>query len=134
MSDNDPLPYDLFQMAANDQSLFYLGQIFGNMGDVLTPGTGAPIILGAMFEVLNGIALTVGVLVVTYTTVVGLFQTAAEGEFLGKKWSGLWVPIRTVIGIVGLFPSSGGYCALQVFLMWVILQGVSAADVVWARA
>jgi len=131
---NDPLPYDLFDMAKNDQSLYYLGQIFGNMGEVLTPGTGAPIILGAMFEILNGVALTIGVLVVTYTTVVGLFATAAEGEFLGKKWSGVWVPIRTVIGIVSLFPSSGGYCVLQVFLMWVILQGVSAADVVWSRA
>lgn len=132
---------DLFHLAANDQSVYYLGRIFGVVGNVIPlsnfandPNGSPPMILDAMFKVLNGVALTVGVLIVTYTTIVGLFATAAEGEFLGKKWSGLWVPVRTVIGIAGLFPSSGGYCAIQVILMWMVIQGVSAADLVWARA
>ncbi len=132
---------DLFHLAANDQSVYFLGRIFGVVGDVIPasnfvndPNGPPPLILDAMFKVLNGVALTVGVLIVTYTTIVGLFATAAEGEFLGKKWSGLWVPIRTVIGIAGLFPSSGGYCAIQVILMWMVIQGVSAADLVWTRA
>lgn len=130
---------NIFDPALNDQSIYYLGRIFGIVGTVIPKsnfpaGEAAPVILSEMFGVLNGVALTIGVLVVTYTTVVGLFATAAEGEFLGKKWSGLWVPIRTVIGIAGLFPSSNGYCAIQVVLMWFILQGVGAADLVWAKA
>lgn len=121
---------NLFTIPADDQSIFYLGQIFGNIGGVL-PATNAPLLLGVMFKVLNTAALSVGAMIVVYTTVAGLLSTASEGEFLGKKWSGLWVPVRTVLGIIGLFPSSGGYCAIQVIIMWLILQGVGLADTLW---
>lgn len=122
---------NVFTMASNDQSLYYLGQIFGNIGGVL-PVANGPVAVGLMFKVLNTAALSVGALIVVYTTVAGLLSTASEGEFLGKKWSGLWVPVRTVLGIVGLFPSSGGYCAIQVIIMWLILQGIGLADTVWS--
>jgi len=121
---------NLFTIASTDQSVFYLGQIFGNIGGLLSTND-APILLGLMFKVLNTAALSVGAMIVVYTTVAGLLSTASEGEFLGKKWSGMWVPIRTVLGIVGLFPSSGGYCAIQIIIMWLILQGVGFADTLW---
>ena len=121
---------NLFDAAANDQSLYYLGRIFGNMGGVL-PVTTGPILMGVMFKVLNTAALTVGAFIVVYTTVMGLLSTASEGEFLGKKWSGLWVPIRAVLGIVGLFPSIGGYCAIQIVIMWLVVQGIGLADTLW---
>ncbi len=121
---------NIFTLASNDQSMYYLGKIFGNIGGVL-PVTDGPLLLGVMFKVLNTAALSVGGLIVVYTTVMGLLSTASEGEFLGKKWSGLWVPVRTVLGIVGLFPSSGGYCAIQVIIMWLILQGIGLGDTLW---
>jgi hypothetical protein len=124
------MSFSLFSIASNDQSIYYLGQIFGKVSGVLTPAN-SPLLLGVMFKVLNTAALTLGAMIVTYTTVVGLLATAAEGEFLGKKWHGLWVPIRTVIGIVGLFPSSGGYCAIQVIIMWLIIQGIGLGDSLW---
>src|SRR5688500_18872811 len=120
---------NVFTIAVNDQSIYYLGRIFGNVGTVL-PGTG-PAILSAMFKVFNTAMLAVGSLIVTYTTVVGVLNTAAEGEFLGKHWHSIWVPLRTVIGIAGLFPTSSGYSAIQIVMMWVIMQGVGAADSVW---
>lgn len=123
---------NVFTIATNDQSIYYLGRIFGQVGTVL-PGTG-PIILSVMFKVFNTAILGIGALVVTYTTVVGILNTAAEGEFLGKHWHSIWVPLRTVIGIAGLFPMKSGYCAMQVLIMWVILQGVGAADSVWNAA
>lgn len=123
---------NVFTIAVNDQSIYYLGRIFGNVGTVL-PGTG-PQILSAMFKIFNTAILGIGALVVTYTTVVGILNTAAEGEFLGKHWHSIWVPLRTVIGIAGLFPMKTGYCAMQVLMMWVILQGVGAADSVWTAA
>src|SRR5437870_3415012 len=103
---------NVFTIATNDQSIYYLGRIFGNVGTVL-PGTG-PQILSAMFKIFNTAILGIGALVVTYTTVVGILNTAAEGEFLGKHWHSIWVPLRTVIGIAGLFPMKTGYCAMQV--------------------
>lgn len=127
---------NVFQLADNDQAIFYLGQLFGNVGVVLA-GTG-PALLGTIFKVFNTALLAVGALIVTYTTVVGVLATAQEGEFLGKKWGGgggaLWIPIRTVAGIAALFPTKAGYCAIQVIIMWCIVQGIGAADMVWKAA
>jgi len=119
---------NIFEIAVNDQSVYYLGRLFGNMGTVL-PGTG-PALLGMMFRVFNTSLLALGAIVVSYTTVVGAIKTAQEGEFLGK-WHSFWVPIRTVIGIAGLVPTSTGYCIIQVAMMWLIIQGVGAADTLW---
>jgi|GEM_PF-1328123 len=122
----------LFTIASNDQSLYYLGQIFGSIGTVL-PSASLSILIGQMFATLNTTALVLGSILVVHTTVMGLIKTAAEGEFLGKQWSSLWVPLRMVMGISLLFPSSGGYCAVQVIMMWFILQGVGAADTLWTK-
>jgi len=121
--------YNVFQLADNDQSLTFLGQIFGNVGGALA-GTG-PVLLPTMFKVFNTTLLVIGCLFVAYITVLGVMNTAQEGEFLGKKWSKLWMPIRTVMGIVALFPTAGGYCVMQVIVMWIVVQGVGAADMVW---
>src|SRR5262249_6600617 len=73
-----------------------------------------------------------GAVIIIYATVVGVMQTAHEGEFMGKKWGGIWVPIRTVLGIATLVPTASGFSAIQLVMMWVILQGVGAANFLWA--
>lgn len=124
----------LFQPAPNDQSLYYLGQLFGYVGSVLPvePSTASQI-LGYMFKTFNAIVLSVAVLVVVYTTIVGLLKTAKEGEFMGKHWDSLWVPLRMVAGIAALVPSASGYSGIQIVMMWIIVQGIGAADTVWNR-
>jgi hypothetical protein len=127
----------LFTLASQDQSVYYLGQLFGSVGSVLQPmgsGTSVLNIMGTMFQTLNTTALIIGSLLVTYTTVVGLLKTAQEGEFLGKQWSSMWVPLRMVVGIAALFPTGGGYSAIQIAFMWIILQGVAAGDSLWTTA
>jgi len=121
----------LFQISNNDQSMIYLGQIFGYMSASVLAPSSAPMLLGILFKVFNTTVLTVGAGIVIYTTIVGLMKTAAEGEFLGKQWSSLWVPLRTVFGIAAIFPLPSGYCAIQVVFMWIILQGIGAADAIW---
>lgn len=127
---------NLFEFAAKDESLKYLAQLFGNMSGAIpipsgggdySPGT----VLGAMFQTFNSVILAVGALVVVYTTVVGVMKTAHEGEFMGKNWNNLWIPIRTVLGITCLVPSSSGFSAIQWVLMWIIVQGIGAADTLW---
>src|SRR5579864_2112891 len=120
---------NLFGIALNDQSVYYLGRVFGNVGTVL-PGTG-PALMGAMFKTFNTAVLSMGAILVTYTTGAGIILTAHEGDFLGKDFHSLWLPLRTVTGIAALAPTSTGYSAIQIFMMWVILQGVGAADVLW---
>lgn len=124
---------NLFKFAPVDQSLKYLGQIFGNMNGVI-PSQATPLsLLGTMFMTFNSIVLVIGTLIVVYTTVVGLLMTAHEGEFM-KKWNSLWTPVRTVLGIAALVPTGSGYSGIQMIMMWVIVQGIGAADMLWNTA
>ncbi len=120
-----------FQWAPQDQSIFYLSQLFGYMDNVLPVAEGNTTIISAMLKVINTTALVVGAILIVITTVRGLLKTAQEGEFLGKEWSSLWVPVRTLVGIASLFPTAAGYSLLQIALMWVIVQGIGAADTLW---
>lgn len=123
---------NLFALADNETingSVFYLNSIFGTVGNVL--GGSGPQLLGTMFQVFNTSILALGSLIVTYTTVMSILMTAHEGEALGKKFHTLWIPIRTVMGIAALVPTSSGYSYLQIGLMWLIIQGIGAADTLW---
>ena len=126
----------IFTAPATDKSLQYLSQIFGTMNGVISsPGIGnstaSLTLLGTMFNTFNSIVLTIGALVVVYVTVVGVIMTAQEGEFMGKKYGNIWLPIRTVMGVAALVPTGSGYSGLQIIMMWVIVQGVGAADTLW---
>lgn len=118
---------DFFKPVADDQSIAYLSALFGGLATL----PGEPGILAALFKMFNMIVLVVGLFVIVYTVIVGLLTTAHEGEFLGKKFHGLWTPLRMVIGIMALIPTPVGYSGLQVILMWVFIQGVGAADTLW---
>lgn len=122
---------NLFQISSNDQSIYYLGQIFGVVGGNVLPVSSASLILGTMFKTFNSVVLTVAVGIVIYVSVVGVMKTAAEGQMLGKEWDSLWVPIRMVVGIAALVPAPSGYSSIQIVIMWVIVQGIGAADTLW---
>jgi conjugal transfer/type IV secretion protein DotA/TraY len=92
-------------IAPNDQSVKYLYQLFGDMSGLISsiPASGgSPVsmnILAELFRTFNLIALGIGTLIVVYATVVGVLKTAVEGEFLGRQWNSLWIPLRMVLGI-----------------------------------
>lgn len=121
-----------FRPPVSDRSVIFLGNIFGVVDGVLA-GTGSQII-GAMFGVFNAAVLSLGGIILVYTLLVSTMNTAHEGEMLGKKWSSIWIPVRSVFGIGMLIPKTSGYCMMQIFVMWVVLQGVGAADKVWDKA
>jgi len=134
---------NIFNIPASDVSVNYLQQIFGYVGGVLCPGGScsgnAPTVLGAMFQTFNSFILVMAVLLLVYVTIIALVGTAHEGEFMGKKMNNIWIPIRAVLGIALLIPTGvstigGGYCGIQILMMWVILQGVGVADAVWNTA
>ena len=128
---------NLFQFASNDASCGDLITIFGTMNGVVcnTPGGASNAALSAMFQTFNSVVLAVAVLVLVYVTVVGVMATAHEGEFMGKKWNNIWIPIRAVLGIAALVPlGGGGYSLIQYAMMWVIVQGIGAADTLWTTA
>ncbi len=115
-----------------DKSLFYLGQIFGPVGSALPHGSGNALI-SQLFSVFNIAVLTIGSIVVSYTIVLSTINTAQEGEVMGKKWSSLWIPLRSAVGMAFLLPTASGYSLLQMLMMEVVVYGVAAANQVWAQ-
>lgn len=121
-----------FSPPPGDFSVVFLGNIFGIVDGVLH-GTGSQI-MGTMFGVFNSAVLAIGGLIIMYTLIVSTMNTAQEGQMLGQKWSSIWVPLRSTLGLALLIPKASGYCLMQIFVMWIVIQGVGAADKVWEAA
>lgn len=121
-----------FTPPVGDYSVIFLGNIFGIV-DGLLAGTGSQI-MGNMFGVFNAAVLALGGIVIMYTLLVSTMNTAHEGQMLGQKWSSIYIPIRSTGGLALLIPKASGYCLMQIFVMWIVLQGVGAADKIWNAA
>lgn len=105
-------------------------------GDHFGGGTGGAAKDGGMaslFGTLNAAVLLVAAVVMAYTIVAGTMATAHDGAVLGKKWSSMWVPIRSAFGIGMIIPLSSGFCAAQLAIMWLVGQGVGFASAGWQK-
>jgi conjugal transfer/type IV secretion protein DotA/TraY len=117
-----------FAPPESDQSVkLVIAKLFGG-----AMGLGGVDLFGPLFQVFNSAVLIVGGIIAGYVLVVGTLKTAHDGEMLGKQWSSIWVPIRTALGVSLAVPMANGYCAAQILVVWLALQGVGLADKVWA--
>ncbi len=121
-----------FAPPASDYSVIFLGNLFGIIDGVLH-GNGSQI-MGNMFAVFNAAVLALGGMIIMYTLIVSTMNTAHEGQMLGQKWSSIWIPVRSTMGLALLIPKASGYCMMQIFVMWIVVQGIGAADKVWEAA
>ena len=112
--------------------LEYLSIIFGsNVGPIYLGGFANPV-LQDIFAKFNIAILSVALLVMTYTSMVSTVNTAQDGQILGKKWSSVWLPIRSLLGLVIMVPIPGsGYTMVQSFALWFIIQAGNVADQTW---
>lgn len=109
----------------------FLSPLFGGL--VGQGGGDDPLEL--LLKTFNGGVLLIGGILVFYTLVAGTLSTAHDGEMLGKRWSSLWVPIRTTLGAAAIMPTLGaasGYCVIQAIVMWLALLGVGMANGMWS--
>ena len=125
------LAIGLFQPAPLDISLQYMGDIF-QMPAVGITGDQSPDWFNKLFEKFNWLIFTAGIVIVSYVGILSIINTAQEGEIMGKAYSSVWIPLRSAIGLLVLHPSSGsGYSLIQHTIMWIVIQGVGAADTLW---
>lgn len=82
----------------------------------------------AVIGMFNAAMLLLAGVLVAYTLVAGTMSTAHDGEMLGKRWSSMWIPIRTSVGAAMIFPLGSGFCAIQYIVMWIAMQGIGFAD------
>lgn len=122
----------VFDPPPTDKSVELLGIIFGaTVGDIYLGGVPNSA-LAEIMEKFNFIIVTAGMIVVSYAGIMSTINTAQEGTVMGKKWSAVWIPMRSIIGMLLMVPSPGtGYSMIQVTVMWIVLQGVGAADQLW---
>jgi len=117
----DTTDFGIFHPSLSDKSVSFLAQIFGNVGNVLHGVSGS--LLSEIFRVFNAAILTIAGFYIIYTTAKAIFDTAQDGEGMGKKM-GAMVAIRSALSIGIMAPKFTGYSAIQVFVMWVVVQGV----------
>ncbi|MFO1258842.1 MAG: DotA/TraY family protein [Gammaproteobacteria bacterium] len=120
-----------FDGQSTDKSIEYLGMVFGTVGNVLVPPEGVSQILGQLFNVFNMAVLSMGSIAMVYVIWISAVETAHEGKLMGQKWNAAWIPIRSMIGVGLLLPTASGYSLCQIMMMWVVMQGVHAANAMW---
>ncbi len=123
------------EIPATDVSTHILTQVFGPVGNVLVPppGNQGSNILSSVIYYFNYAALALAMVFVLYVTIVSILNTAQEGQALGEKFNSLWIPLRIVAGIALMLPVHKAYTVGQILVMWVLLQGVNGADIIWAK-
>ncbi len=138
---------NFFTPSDNDQSMYYLAALFGHVGNVIPQpwaGIQESTLLKYAFLYFNNGVIVLGCILILYSLVVGTINTSHHGEMMGQKWNSVWIPLRSAMGFALLLPVTSatldmkgvavqGYAVIQVFVMWVIVQGVGAADYIWAN-
>jgi len=114
--------------AEGDPSFEMLGKLFGPVPGIV-PGTTSP--LSEMFIIFNMAVFSVAVFMVLYGVVSGIMHTAVEGEFLGKRCSSIWYPIRVIYGIFGLVPLFGGWSFPQALMILGMVIGIGVGNITW---
>ena len=124
------------QNLSTDQAVSALEYIFG---DIINVVAGAPAAgplgtpdtpLAAMIGMMNTGLLFLGGVYLAWVALVGTLYTADKGEILGGRWSVVWMPLKTTLGISAIFPAVYGYSWLQFFVFWVLLQGIGLGNAV----
>ncbi|MBC3910785.1 DotA/TraY family protein [Undibacterium umbellatum] len=120
-----------------DYSIQMLKFIFGDVVLKIYDGTIADNnnhILSSLLAKMNAGVLVIGMIIMAYTYIGGAVHTAKDGEWLGKKWDTMMVPLRTAAGMAMLLPTVAGYSFLQVVLIWSGIQAVGLGSTIWTTA
>tara|TARA_A100001015_G_scaffold308350_1_gene405828 strand:+ start:57 stop:3332 length:3276 start_codon:yes stop_codon:yes gene_type:complete len=87
-----------------------------------------------MFYVFNVGLMAILGLLLAFTIVVGTAETAAQGEFMGRKQQApQFLIFRNVLSVALLVPQFNNYNAIQYMIMSVATQGAYFADSLWGE-
>ena len=118
----------------SDQAVSALRYVFGDVVDVVA-GTSTSASIGAadtafanMIGMMNAGLIFLAAIYLAWVTIVGTLYTADKGEIFGQKWSVIWMPIKTTLGVSAIFPVVYGYSWLQIFIFWVLLNGIGLGN------
>jgi len=112
-----------------------LAQIFGpgwaelGLDSVMGGGSESASMIVAVLGAINIIALNGGALMLGWIALSATMGTAHEGQFLGKRFHDIWMPLRSGLSITLLAPvAKGGLCVVQIFGMILIGYSIQFAN------
>lgn len=122
--------------ARHDIVLIFLDQIFGVPGvfDTGTPGVGSPVHSGihALLGFYSRAMMIIAVMIVLYHVVVVVGESAQSGTPFGRRFNGLWAPIRLVLALGLLVPLGSGLNAAQYLTLYTAKIGSAFASNAWS--
>jgi conjugal transfer/type IV secretion protein DotA/TraY len=113
-----------------------LTQFFGSiaqspMSSLVSFDAGSNTVLSTLFLYINTGLLLLGSMYLSYKVVSAITSTAHDGEFVGKAFHTVWVPIRVTTGVMMLAPIAGGWSAAQVIMLSIAVQGAGLGNLAW---
>lgn len=112
--------------------------LFGMLGEFgnspLTSTGNADHLMGMLFFVFNSVLFVVGVSFIVYKMLMAVAESAHEGEVLGKRMNGLWIPIRFGTGVFGMLPVFKGFSLAQAIMMSIAILGIGLANMMVTTA
>ena len=114
----------------NDQSIHYLGMIFGQVGNVLTNAFPS-VLMSKIFTIYNYGFLTFAAVLIAYTLSFNLVNELTTGQPLAGTYDVVTVG-RIILGNSFLLPTYGGYSFIQVLYMQIVVLGVGLGDNLWS--
>lgn len=119
----------LFGGPANT-ALSYLRDDFTSGEDDGASATALTIMIGMM----SYVGMTLAAMFAMYTLIGGILSSGRDGEFLGRNWDSMFVPVRTALAAMGTFPipAFGGLSFIQMMTLILFLIGMGAGSAMFA--
>lgn len=115
---------DIITGEGDSRSNSFLNMIFGP----LFTGPNDETLISSLIANFNVLFFAVGCILIVYNIVVGVTETAHEGEVLGRQHSSLWVPLRTVLAAAALIPMPTGYNGIQHAVAYAVNVGTATSS------
>ncbi len=130
---------DFFEVQPSDRSSAFMAELFGpEAWNAATFSTSTRVdatdrggdggMLGLISSVLNLACMLLTVLIITWGGIALNLQGAMSGVEAGRRYSMLWMPLRSVFSFGMLLPVMAGYSLVQMVMMWSIHLSIGIAN------
>lgn len=118
-----------YQAQAGDKALAMLAAIFGSANGIF--GGQEDESVNNMMLAFNVAVMAVGAAWFSYNIITATVQGSYDGEFLGRRYSSVWMPIRTVSGAALLVPVWKGWNLAGLMMAFCASVGIGIGNSVW---
>lgn len=117
----------------SDLVMQFLGQVFGFQSIFGHPAAVDQPAFYAILGFYSTAMMVFAVMIVVYYVITVVGESAQTGQPFGKRFNGLWAPIRLVLALGLLVPLGGGINAAQYLTLYIAKFGSGLASQGWIR-